>query len=700
MNPLELPELRMLIGRFLTTCDILACILVCQAWYQDYKPLLYRSIRLDEATLRLLPKETLRKHAHLFRHLVIMEPMRLSLASLGPWAYPAKLGNTACISPSSWAAANTDYPTMSQPVDSSATPPPIQYNILSLDIHPSILFRKHVHDQVPKHKALIVGTDKYDITKDDFWCLQSTDACIRLIQLNPNLHSLTESWDDMSSFHRIRFANQLCHFKNRLVHLHLSKWEVTPEMLNQLIENSPMLKVLRFSKLTVKKGMGLAVGLREDQPQQSEEPTIPTSVFNFRQLKVFAVSHASFHIRDLNVEAPNLIALCLSFSQVNFTQPNSPQSSLLSSSSSSYAYHHPPKVFWNTPRLERLICNRTETSVANSTLFETPHTLRTISIANYEIESRLVAQFVAAQGLHLESIRLACFSGITARDIKLILTRCPNLVNLSAPEIMMWAGDLFTIQSEDKHTEDNILSSIASRRLEPWVCRKLERLSVYICLDGSAVEDASGSHDGLYQQQHFPSRNASSSPDSVTPCPMDVDKSGQQYQHYQQYQQYQPLAWQQPMQSQTQASHQEEGQKQNHHQDHHCQDFHVHIRHALLDQLAVLTRLRHLDLSGEHVEKVDHVQIGLPWTLKHGLQRLALLRNLEHVAITGWIDEMGVPEIEWMKQSWPNLKRISVLKSNAASMSRFRSLVAEVWPALTVQDKDRNNAHCPPLYLP
>ncbi|KAF9113123.1 hypothetical protein BGX27_002188 [Mortierella sp. AM989] len=705
MNPLTLPELRMLIGRFLATADLLSCILVCQAWHQDYKLLLYRSIRLDEPTLRLVPRETLRKHAHLFRNLVIMEPMRLSFASIGAWGYPARLGNTACMTSSYWATISTvaeplpftpqsvhksEASSFSLPHPTTPNPAPISFNLLSLDIHPSISFRKHIHDQVPRHKVLIVGTDQYDIMNDDFWCLQSTDACIRLIQLNPNLYSLTESWDDMSSFHRVRFANQLCLLKNRLVKLHLSKWEVTIETLNQLIENSPMLEFLRFSKLIVKKKTGLAVGLRDDILQQNNKSTIPALVINFRQLKVFSVSHASIQIRDLNIEAPSLIALSVSFGKVNFTQPNSYNTSI---SSRPYGYSHAPKVLWNTPRLERVICNRTEESIASPTLFETPHTLRVVSIANYEIESRLISQFVTAQGLQLESIRLACFSGITARDIRLILTRCPNLINLYAPEIMMWAGDLFAVQAGDSNIKYSTSTESIPKRIDDWACRKLERLSLYVCLDASAVDDISGFHEYSNQQQYSFSKAASSSLEPTFNCPMEIEKAAQQHQQYQQQD------WQKPMQPQGQILYPQDSQQDHHqHRQHHL-DFDIHIRNTLLDQLANLTRLRHLDLSGEHVEKVDNFQIGLPWTLHSGLQKLGSLQSLEHVAVTGWIDDMGVPEVEWMKQSWPNLRRISLLKTNIASMSRFKNLVGETWPALTVQDKNRNNAQCTPLYL-
>jgi hypothetical protein len=106
-----------------------------------------------------------------------------------------------------------------------------------------------------------------------------------------------------------------------------------------------------------------------------------------------------------------------------------------------------------------------------------------------------------------------------------------------------------------------------------------------------------------------------------------------------------------------------------------------------------------LDLSGEHVEKANLVQIGLPWTLPGGIEQLATLRELEHIAVTGWVEQMGPEEVAWMKQAWPRLQHVSLLKTDTPGISHFQGLLAKMWPELTVQDKARNKGSCPPLYL-
>ncbi|KAF9916903.1 hypothetical protein BX616_002478 [Lobosporangium transversale] len=731
MNPLTVPELRLAVGRYLATRDILVCILVCREWYHDFKSMLYHSIRLDEPTIRLLPQAVLRQHAHLIQHLILMEPMRLTLSTLESWVTPF---NNSLIS----TIAATD---------SLPPPPPSGYccNLLSLEILPSILFRKHVYEQVPRHRIWTVGTDQYDILKDDFWCLQSIDACIRLIQKNPNLHTLTENWDDMSSYHRIRFTDRLCQLDNRLVRLHLSKWEVTPDKLNMLIEHSPKLELIRFSKLVLKKSTGVGVGLHAAEVQSTAESqdistasttimdTSTASILNLRQLKVFAISHGTFQLNDLLINAPELYALSISFSQANYSQstvsstyfPISPSSFTPSFGSYGHQQQHPyqhhsqlppsypPRVNWDAPKLRMLICNRTEANVATSTLLNTPQHLRTISFANYEIESKLVSQIVAAQGLQLESIRLACFSGITGRDIRLILTRCPNLVSLYAPEIMMYAGDLApaTIEKPTLSTSISSLPLSYSKstttgvgNIEDWACQKLERLSVYICLEPNMGDD--GQYDDPYQfcighkedtpcssAQAFSSYDAA---DNFNIKEMDKGIAQQQKHPHHPQEPRHPLVYRQKAYRTSSTAN-----KLSYQYCHCRQNYNVDVRNAFLDQLSKLTRLQYLDLSGEHVEQVDHVQIGLPWTLDGGMEgRLETLQNLEHIAVTGWVEDMEIREIAWMKRSWAKLRKISLLQANGTmDKGRFKALLAREWPELVVQDKNRMNIQHPPLLI-
>ncbi|KAG0272644.1 hypothetical protein BGZ95_011570 [Linnemannia exigua] len=760
MHPLVLPELRMLIGQYLPQRDLLACILVCKAWHADFQSLLFRSITLDDATLRAITKEALYQHAHLIRHLVLSEPMRLTITSFNPQSASVQ-EHPPPTSPIGTETTNTPAAT-AKPLSPCAFLPSTHCrNLLSLDIHPSLIFRRRVHEQIPKYKIPIVGTDQYNDLQDDFWCLQSTDACIRLIQQNPNLQSLTESWDEMSSFHRIRFARQLCQLQHHnLRFINLCKWEVSPADINCLIKNSQSLFFLRFSKLTLKNSTGVAVGLRSSSPpagatfspQTPAPPTIP--LLDLQHLKVLVMTHATFQMSDLRIEAPNLMVLNVSFSQVQ----------------ASNAWSTSPNIVWNTPRLSQLIHNRTEQSIGTASLLSSPISLKAASFADYELPSQLTAEIVSKQGQHLQSLRLACFTGVTSADLRLILTNCPNIINLCAPEIRMWAGDLIPAVSGSGEVGKDAGSSTPpstqgaggsasgssgvrttfgsgcggslystqgrgvegsqqykvdqefARRFEQlqsppslqiaqprpvtlqdsnsrkeWVCHKLQKLSIYVSLEPTLEDDEMVCYPGIVQEHGYGNGNGSVT--SMSPS-LAFDKdtqarlfSRQQPQSLEQDQQ-QKQSWHH---FQDRFNHQL--QLQNHHHFQHQQATTDLVRVAFLNQLSKLTHLKYLDLSGEHVDKANIVQIGLPWTLAGGIEQLATLQDLEHVAVTGWVDQMGPDEISWMKRSWPKLQHVSLLKADGAGMSRLQGLLAKMWPALTVQDKARNKGNCPPLYL-
>lgn len=750
----------MLIGQYLPQRDILACILVCKAWHADFQSLLFRSITLDDATLRVISKEALHQHAHLIRHLVLTEPMRLTKGSFNP--------NVVCCN-------STPIPTQAFPLQSPLLTSPLApmdtstrcyssssyrfpcstavRNLLTLDIHPSLLFRRRVHEQIPKYKIPIVGTDRYNDLQDDFWCLQSTDACIRLIQQNPNLQSLTESFDEMSPFHRIRFTKQLCELQHHNLRIiHLSKWEISPTELNLLVDNSRSLFLLRFSKLTLKNITGVAIGLRSSspsatetafspQPQPPSPPVIP--VLNLQHLKVLVMTHATFHMSELRIEAPNLAVINLSFSQVQCNN----------------AWSSSPNIIWNTPSLQQLIHNRTERSVGTASLLSSPHALRAASFADYELPAQLTTEIVTKQGQHLQSLRLACFTGVTPADLRLVLTNCPNLVNLCAPEIRMWAGDLvpdvvgeidpnFSLsptlsreargagsgnisvecgiggggdsvcatqgrgfEGSKQHQVDQEMSwgcgevppqpTFHNAHLHPampqdssgspkeWVCHKLERLSIYVSLEPVQEDDEMVCYPGDVQGHGF--RKGQGSPTVAFDKDIQARLYSLQQPHSLQQDHQQKQSW-------HHFQHRTHYYQHRHHRQH--QESSVdRTRVAFLNQLSKLRRLKHLDLSGEHVEKANLVQIGLPWTLSGGIEQLATLQELEHIAVTGWVEQMGPEEISWMKQSWPKLQHVSLLKTDTPGISRFQDHLAKMWPELTVQDKARNKGSCPPLYL-
>ncbi|KAF9960007.1 hypothetical protein BGZ72_008206 [Mortierella alpina] len=669
-SPLTLPELALLIGQFLHRNDICACILVSREWQRYYEPLLYRSLLLDESTMRKLTKERIVQHVHHIRHLTLVEPMHLTLAALqqplppSAAAQPLIPPGTPCPLPCR----------ISIPIDQTAAlgpPPSTCRNLLSIDINPSMLFRKLVHEQIPKRRILAVGTDSYSMLEDDFWCLQSTDACIQILRWNPSLRSLTETWDNMSSLHRIRFTQLLCREPNTLVKMHLTKWEVYPEELNMLIENSPCLEHLRFSTLVIKRHPEIpAVVPTASESTVPPGPPGPVEL-NLKQLKALILTYATIGVSNLQIEAPELQTLCITMSHVNLNpSPTAPSSSssfahYASSASLHAGYCSNPHVSWNTPRLEKLVFNRSDHHFGTATLLESAYALRAISFADYEVDSRLVEDVLAQQAPQLERIRLACYVGVAAKDIRAILTRCPNLKALYAPEILAWAGDLIPITGamnpgdayhgcQQEYQEQ--------RSQDCWVCTKLEMLSVYVCLEPIAALEELASPVGAHK--HHPYASMQVPQPQVTTHPSRVIRRARG------------------------SSKRVEQQLRRERTE--------RVREGLFKQLGKLTQLKHLDLSGGQVEKMDHVQLGLPMTLKGGLHTLDGLTKLEHVTITGWLDEMGREEVAWMQRCWPRLRFLSLLKTDAAKTTRLQAMAGALWPELAVQNKEWNKGSaCP-----
>ncbi|KAF9291469.1 hypothetical protein BGZ68_003889 [Mortierella alpina] len=668
-NPLTLPELTMLIGQFLHRNDICSCIRVSRAWQRNYEPLLYRSLSLDDNTMRKLTKERILQHIHHIRHLTLVDPMYLTLAILQQRIIAGAPTETLIPSQRGLPLPPPPFPTSSstEPVPGDSLPPSTCRNLLSIDIRPSMLFRKLVHEQIPKRKILAVGTDSYNMSEDDFWCLQCTDACIVVLRANPSLRSLTETWDDMSSLHRIRFTQLLCREPNTLVKMHLTKWEVYPEELNMLIENSPCLEHLRFSILVVKRPPETPA----TAPTASDSTTVAPgpSVLNLRQLKVLVLTYASITVRNLQIEAPELQTLCITMSHVNVSPTPVHMSSsssfahYTSSATSHVSYCPNPPVSWNTPRLEKLAFNRSDHNFGTSTLLESAYALRAISFADYEVDSRLVEDVLAQQASQLERIRLACYVGLEAKDIRSILTRCPNLRALYAPEILVWAGDLIPTavvnRGDPQPMYQQEYQQQQQRSQEQWVCSKLEMLSIYVCLEPIAALE-----EPVCMPDHHPYASMQVPQPQLTSYPGRVIRKARGLSK---------LVGEQSRKDRLAG-----------------------VREGLFKQLAKLTQLRHLDLSGGRVEKMDHVLLGLPMTLQGGLHSLANLTKLEHVAITDWMDEMGREDVAWMKRSWPRLRFLSLLKTDAGTMTRLQEMAGEMWPELVVQEKEWNKGSaCP-----
>ncbi|KAF9344719.1 hypothetical protein BGX34_005399 [Mortierella sp. NVP85] len=77
----------------------------------------------------------------------------------------------------------------------------------------------------------------------------------------------------------------------------------------------------------------------------------------------------------------------------------------------------------------------------------------------------------------------------------------------------------------------------------------------------------------------------------------------------------------------------------------------------IYEQLAQLARLRVLVLR-ENVSASREEDFRLDWTLRNGLKNLHTLKRLSSLDIQGLHAKVGMEEIEWMAQEWPQLSEL------------------------------------------
>ncbi|KAF9383963.1 hypothetical protein BGX21_001433, partial [Mortierella sp. AD011] len=97
--------------------------------------------------------------------------------------------------------------------------------------------------------------------------------------------------------------------------------------------------------------------------------------------------------------------------------------------------------------------------------------------------------------------------------------------------------------------------------------------------------------------------------------------------------------------------------------------------------LSPLVHLKTIDLSGGWCD-IDRSQffVGVPWTLKTGLNSLQLLGRVKRLVLTGWESDIGEQDILWMRKYWPKLHLISSWNENAIPWCKFCRQLQKYWP--------------------
>ncbi|KAG0039456.1 hypothetical protein BGZ82_008194 [Podila clonocystis] len=429
-DPLALPEIRIHIGQFLDTRDILACILVCHAWAKNFSGFLWSTITFDKAIQEKLTKDNFQRHESHIR--------KLTLLDHGSFLDDAWAGSHC--NNVSYLAIFPDLTVLStrrrllllQSMEAFHLAENTDREAAEPTLHPSS------HDEVQDPTAV---------------------KLMRLVEQQRHLRGLSENCAAVSRICSNDFSKQLCRHPNRLVHLHLSKWNTTVPELNMLVLNSPHLEGLRFKGLVLLTPESTQESI-EESSSTSESIATPRQLLQFRQIKRLDLQ--TFHTSTplLEIDCPEAVSIQLSgYDMAESFSPNSQQQQ----NSSRAHYGH----IWNCPKSRTLlytgqakVVEGPELKDTLTSILQSAHQLSKIVLAcTLEIGSGVMSRILNDHSNTLTSLHFPYSTGLTSSHILKVLTTCRNLV-------------------EFKGSEDYLVGQQLLLDPQPWVCTHLERLRV------------------------------------------------------------------------------------------------------------------------------------------------------------------------------------------------------------------------------
>ncbi|KAF9939473.1 hypothetical protein BGZ65_010402 [Modicella reniformis] len=463
--------------------------------------------------------------------------------------------------------------------------------------------------------------------------VKTSNRILALLHYHPRLQ--TFRWIGASSeAHMGRLGRYLLTRQHQLVELQLQQLRSSIPELNRIIANCPWLRRLHLDSLIL--------------DTRSSWPDLVTTTTTATLLPISAAtppSHVDDHIIDLgrietltlenpyfpliqcHIYGPALLRLhlsdCCSPAEIN---NSSQQLNPLDSISI------PPTpesgVYWDCPQLQTY---RHEGSTSSyifvyNLLDSCRDTLRSLAAINYTFDPDFVVG-LKTRG-HCQLLTHLDFSNSTwikSTEIQLLLCYCPELIEFTGPQSVLWGEDL----------TQSALS---------WSCLKLKKLQQLVCL---ARPDSEMWVQGMKQGQideplTFPLQRILGSGYSASRL-FNIGYSTNSVE-----------AEKENIGSQTST---DQIQLRD-------------VQDAIYGQLSRLTQLEVLDLAGGGSASLHFLveyPLGIPWTLEAGLDKLKGLSRVRKLVVTGWEDKMTRKEVRWLKQYWPELHSIENKGSNSTS---------------------------------
>ncbi|KAF9209367.1 hypothetical protein BGZ49_004862 [Haplosporangium sp. Z 27] len=435
----KIPEIHSQISQTLSRNEIIKCMVVCSQWEQDFRPYLWYEMSLTQRLSYRMIKEYFQKYAHLIRELTICDPVPI----LNNWLLP-----------------------------------PVCCNLVKLKIDPKLSQKRMILSALLRDGKT---SSKLNIDQNiDFFSLESVDKVIDLINHNSNLQKLEDMWFQLSNphIHTQLFLELLCSQGSNVAQLFTSYWKLSSlDTLKSLLDKSPRLRSLTFFQTTIdltkvayldseehNQNLNLTSNDHYQDQHQDITPSVSpndqqTITLNFDRLHnltmmvfKFIDSQESAQSR-LVIHAPQLVSL----SYTGF------QGSTLIAQTTSHQYSLARRISaWNCPNIKELMLTQDDLDAIRTMkllLTSIDAGLKRLEIRTSVIDSATINKLLQNHAMTLEHIDLSETIGVISSDLQLILTSCPNLIHFYGSGEQLLASDMIK---------------------KPWVCKKLERLFVFL----------------------------------------------------------------------------------------------------------------------------------------------------------------------------------------------------------------------------
>ncbi|KAG0004441.1 hypothetical protein BGZ80_003604, partial [Entomortierella chlamydospora] len=589
LNPLNVPEIRTLIGQFLANRppDLFSCALVSHAWFNDFIPQLWLSIRFDYHLSQLITQSTFRKYQHLIRNLFIHDPTFFLNGFYGDTCR----GLTRLVF-----APHIAAPMQIQ----SASISPLSSAVSINEDDNDDMFSNDIQN-APDENLDPFNTTTVLSRRQGMYIIRQFHA---LIEQQDSIEHLEEDWSHLAHVTKKLWVQPAFLLTSkprpRLTTLTLSKWSTTTGGFNMVIAACPSLEYLYLRACEISKVPSHIAKLHPYHGEQDSEKVTfndDSTLLDFGTVKILRLDQLCLNgdpivIRGIQVEHIRVESFTIFYEENQYEYSGHPLKrdytwQLPSVYSISFTgrggnLHRTEAEDFINSILSPPIGDLTRTPPKDSALHNLTainRPLMEITLNNCQLSESIFNNINQRLGDWIDLIDLSSCTGLESAHIQQVLVYCGNLRVFRGPEVYYWTREMFIPATG-----------------QSWASSKLQEL---VMLTGiGAALDSVGSYPEPVEDL------------SCVDIILEQDSTRRSVE-------------------------------------------------VIFEQLSRQHSLEILDLSGGIDFYLLHdCRKGVPLTLKAGLDRLRMLKNIRHVIVTGWEDEMGVAEAEWMKTFWLKLETI------------------------------------------